>query len=63
MTGLTRAELDRFDRDGYLVVEAVLGPEELVDLWWDALDRIADGVVPVDFNSRWAVNAAQPICA
>ena len=42
---------------------AITDPEEWANLWWDTRDRIADGVLELDFNSRWAANAAQPLCA
>ena len=42
---------------------AVTDPEDWANLWWDARDRIADGVTPMRLNARWEANARQPICA
>ncbi len=91
MAGLTAEQMDRFQEDGYLIVEDVLPevdlaavedeyreivarskgpprasshrPREWANLWWDARDRIADGVTPMHLNARWAANSHQPICA
>ncbi len=38
-------------------------PDDWANLWWDARDRIADGVTPMQLNARWEDNARQPICA
>ncbi len=43
--------------------QVVTGPGEWANLWWDARDRIADGVTPMRLNARWKANARQPICA
>ena len=43
--------------------QVVTDPQEWANLWWDARDRIADGVTPMHLNARWAANARQPICA
>lgn len=38
-------------------------PDEWADLWWKARERIVGGKVPWGFNTRWDVNARQPLCA
>ena len=43
--------------------QVVTDPEEWASMWWDARDRIAAGVTPMNLNARWAANARQPICA
>jgi ectoine hydroxylase-related dioxygenase (phytanoyl-CoA dioxygenase family) len=43
--------------------QVVTDPDEWASLWWDARDRIADGVTPMRLNARWEDNARQPICA
>lgn len=43
--------------------QVVTNPDEWANLWWDARDRIADGVTPMHLNARWQANARQPICA
>ena len=43
--------------------QVITDPDEWANLWWDARDRIADGVTPMHLNARWAANARQPICA
>ncbi len=35
----------------------VTEPEEWANLWWDARDRIADGVTTMHLNARWKANA------
>ena len=43
--------------------QVLADPDEWAKLWWDARDRIADGVTPMRLNARWEANARQPICA
>ena len=38
-------------------------PDDWAALWWDARDRIADGVTPMRLNARWEADARKPICA
>lgn len=41
----------------------VTDPREWADLWWQARDRIVRGEIPWQFNTRWAANAKDPVCA
>jgi hypothetical protein len=43
--------------------QVITDPDEWANLWWDARDRIADGLTPMRLNARWEDNARQPICA
>ncbi len=48
MSGLTVEQLEQFDRDGYLVVEGVLGEEDLAAIeqeYREILDRVTAGLV------------------
>ncbi len=49
MPGLTAAQLEHFDREGYLVVEGVLDPQRdikpLIDEYTAVLDGIVDGLI------------------